>query len=157
MLETFDVMSKDENNFLNACLYGQICIIKKLIDKVNINVQDKEEGYTPLMNAIIARSIEAVKILLEHKADVTEIKDKRGRNAFFLAASLNELEILKLFEKYNPDFNTVDNDGSTALFYASKIETMDYLIKNGIDVNKKDKTGRIALIQYSLAYQRQIL
>ena len=155
MLETFDVMSKDENNFLNACLYGKICIIKKIIDKVNINVQDKEEGYTPLMNAIIARSIEAVKILLEHKADVTEIKDKRGRNAFFLAASLNELEILKLFEKYNPDFNTVDNDGSTILFYTRKKETIDYLLKNGTDINKKNKYGMTILIENSLYYENQ--
>ena len=137
MLETFDVMSKDENNFLNACLYGKICIIKKLIDKVNINVQDKEEGYTPLMNAIRGREIEAVKILLDHNADVTKIKSNSGRNAFFWAAALDELEMLKLFEKYNPDFNTVDNDGSTILFYTRKKETIDYLLKNGTDINKK--------------------
>ena len=56
MLETFDVMSKDENNFLNACLYGQICIIKKLIDKVNINVQDRY-GVTPLMHAVFNKDI----------------------------------------------------------------------------------------------------
>ncbi|MEI0549872.1 ankyrin repeat domain-containing protein [Brachyspira intermedia] len=148
-------ISQDERNFLNACHYDYIDVIEKLIDKVNINVQDEEKGYTPLMNAIRGRKIETVKILLEHNADVTKIKDNSGRNAFFWAAALDELEMLKLFEKYNPDFNTVDNDGATALFYASKIETMDYLIKNGIDVNKKDITGRTALIQYSLAYQSQ--
>lgn len=147
-------ISQDEKNFLHACRYGKMYVIEELIDKVNINVQD-EEGFTPLMNAVRGREIEAVKILLEHNADVTKIKDNRGRNAFFWAAALDELEMLKLFEKYNPDFNTVDNDGATSLFYASKIETMDYLIKNGTDVNKKDITGRTALIQYSLAYQSQ--
>ena len=148
-------ISQDERNFLSACHYGYIDVIEKLIDKVNINVQDEEKGYTPLINAIRGRKIETVKILLEHNADVTKIKSNNGRNAFFWAAALDELEMLKLFEKYNPDFNTVDNDGATALFYASEIETMDYLIKNGIDVNKKDITGRTPLIQHSLAYENQ--
>ncbi|WP_304333434.1 ankyrin repeat domain-containing protein [Brachyspira innocens] len=147
-------ISQDEKNFLHACRYGQMYVIEELIDKVNINVQD-EEGFTPLMNAITEGEIEIVKILLEHNADVIKIKDNSGRNAFFLAAALDELEILKLFEKYNPDFNTVDNNGSTALFYTGKHETIDYLLKNGTDINKKNKSGRTPLIQYSLAYQSQ--
>lgn len=150
-------ISQDENIFLNACRYGQVYRIKELIDKVNINVQDEEEGYTPLMNAIRGREIEAVKILLEHKADVTKIKDNSGRNAFFWAAALDELEMLKLFEKYNPDFNTVDNNGSTVLFYTGEHETIDYLLKNGTDINKKNKSGRTPLIQHSLAYENQDL
>ena len=91
-------ISQDERNFLNACRYGQMYVIEELIDKVNINVQDEEKGYTPLMNAIRGRKIETVKILLEHNADVTKIKDNSGRNAFFWAAALDELEMLKLFE-----------------------------------------------------------
>ncbi|WP_026364322.1 ankyrin repeat domain-containing protein [Brachyspira innocens] len=150
-------ISQDENIFLNACRYGQVYRIKELIDKVNINVQDEEEGYTPLMNAIRGRKIEAVKILLEHNADVTKIKDNSGRNAFFWAAALDELEMLKLFEKYNPDFNTVDNAGSTVLFYTGEHETIDYLLKNGTDINKKNKSGRTPLIQHSLAYEAQDL
>ena len=129
-------ISQDEKNFLHACRYGQMYVIEELIDKVNINVQD-EEGYTPLMNAITEGEIEVVKILLEHNADVTKIKDNSGRNAFFWAAVLDELEMLKLFEKYNPDFNVSDNYGSNALFFTRKAETVNYLLKNGADINKK--------------------
>ncbi|WP_422865699.1 ankyrin repeat domain-containing protein [Brachyspira hyodysenteriae] len=129
-------------------------VIEELIDKVNVNVQD-EEGFTPLMNAIREREIEIVKILLEHNADVTKIKDNSGRNAFFWAAVLDELEMLKLFEKYNPDFNVSDNYGSNALFFTRKAETVNYLLKNGADINKKNKSGRTPLIQHSLAYENQ--
>lgn len=148
-------ISQDEKNFLHACRYGQMYVIEELIDKVNINVQDEEEGYTPLMNAIRGREIEAVKILLEHNADVTKIKDNSGRNAFFWAAVLDELEMLKLFEKYNPDYNESDNYGSNALFFTRKVETVNYLLKNGADINKKNKSGRTPLIQHSLAYENQ--
>ncbi|ANN63575.1 hypothetical protein SZ47_03515 [Brachyspira hyodysenteriae] len=148
-------ISQDEKNFLHACRYGQMYVIEELIDKVNINVQDEEEGYTPLMNAIREREIEAVKILLEHNADVTKIKDNSGRNAFFWAAVLDELEMLKLFEKYNPDYNESDNYGSNALFFTRKVETVNYLLKNGADINKKNKSGRTPLIQHSLAYENQ--
>ena len=147
-------ISQDEKNFLHACRYGQMYVIEELIDKVNINVQD-EEGYTPLMNAITEGEIEVVKILLEHNADVTKIKDNSGRNAFFWAAVLDELEMLKLFEKYNPDFNIADNYGSNALFFTRKAETVNYLLKNGADINKKNKSGRTPLIQHSLAYENQ--
>ncbi|HJH55246.1 MAG TPA: ankyrin repeat domain-containing protein [Brachyspira hyodysenteriae] len=148
-------ISQDEKNFLHACRYGQMYVIEELIDKVNINVQDEEEGYTPLMNAIRGREIEAVKILLEHNADVTKIKDNSGRNAFFWAAVLDELEMLKLFEKYNPDYNESDNYDSNALFFTRKAETVNYLLKNGADINKKNKSGRTPLIQHSLAYENQ--
>ncbi len=147
-------ISQDEKNFLHACRYGQMYVIEELIDKVNINVQD-EEGYTPLMNAITEGEIKVVKILLEHNADVTKIKDNSGRNAFFWAAVLDELEMLKLFEKYNPDFNVSDNYGSNALFFTRKAETVNYLLKNGADINKKNKSGRTPLIQHSLAYENQ--
>ncbi|ACN84341.1 hypothetical protein SZ40_04680 [Brachyspira hyodysenteriae] len=147
-------ISQDEKNFLHACRYGQMYVIEELIDKVNVNVQD-EEGFTPLMNAIREREIEIVKILLEHNADVTKIKDNSGRNAFFWAAVLDELEMLKLFEKYNPDFNVSDNYGSNALFFTRKAETVNYLLKNGADINKKNKSGRTPLIQHSLAYENQ--
>ena len=91
-------ITQDERNFLHACRYGQMYVIEELIDKVNINVQDEEDGFTPLMNAVTEGEIEVVKILLEHNADVIKIKDNKGRNAFFWAAVLDELEILKLFE-----------------------------------------------------------
>ena len=107
------------------------------------------------MNAIRGGKIEAVKILLEHNADVTKIKDNSGRNAFFWVAVLDELEMLKLFEKYNPDFNVSDNYGSNALFFTRKAETVNYLLKNGADINKKNKSGRTPLIQHSLAYENQ--
>ena len=147
-------ISQDEKNFLHACRYGQMYVIEELIDKVNINVQD-EEGFTPLMNAITEGEIEIVKILLEHNADVIKIKDNSGRNAFFLAAVLDELEMLKLFEKYNPDFNVSDNYGSNVFFFTRKVETVNYFLQHGADINKRNKSGRTPLIQHSLAYENQ--
>lgn len=148
-------ITQDERNFLHACRYGQMYVIEELIDKVNINVQDEEDGFTPLMNAVTEGEIEVVKILLEHNADVIKIKDNKGRNAFFWAAVLDELEILKLFEKYNPDFNVSDNYGSNVFFFTRKKETVNYFLQHGSDINKKNKSGRTPLIQHSLAYENQ--
>ncbi|MEI0794733.1 ankyrin repeat domain-containing protein [Brachyspira pilosicoli] len=148
-------ITQDERNFLHACRYGQMYVIEELIDKVNINVQDEEDGFTPLMNAVTEGEIEVVKILLEHNADVIKIKDNKGRNAFFWAAVLDELEILKLFEKYNPDFNVSDNYGSNVFFFTRKKETVNYFLQHGADINKKNKSGRTPLIQHSLAYENQ--
>ena len=48
-----------------------------------------------------------------------------------------------------------DNYGSNALFFTRKAETVNYLLKNGADINKKNKSGRTPLIQHSLAYENQ--
>ena len=54
-------------------------------------------------------------------------------------------EVKKIIEKENDYINMVDSLGRSLLFY-SKLNISKYLIKKGIDIDKKDKFGNTALI-----------
>ncbi|WP_420535772.1 ankyrin repeat domain-containing protein [Brachyspira intermedia] len=147
-------ISQDERNFLNACHYDYIDVIEKLIDKVNINVQDEEKGYTPLMNAIRGRKIETMDYLIKNGIDVNK-KDITGRTALIqYSLAYQSQNIVKFLIENGADVNAQDNEGITTLMFAVKdynIEIVNMCLSANANLHIKDKEGKTALF-YTLLY-----
>lgn len=54
----------------------------------NPNFQDPTDGFTPLMNAVATKKVDAVRLLLENGAR-TNITNNRGKNALYIANQYN--------------------------------------------------------------------
>lgn len=78
--------------------------LKKLIRKgLDINSQNSE-GYTPLMVAVKRGTIDQVKFLLEHGANIN-IKNKNNENVFNFVdfskkSNIRKKELLALLDQY---------------------------------------------------------
>ena len=115
-------------------------------------IDHKSKGCTALMIAITKlSSIETVKILLEHGANVNT-RDTYDKTVLMYASKSskknNTEDIVKLLLKYKADVNMQDAYGETALLlstiysntYSSK-ETVEELLKHGANPNIADYFG----------------
>jgi ankyrin repeat protein len=57
------------------------------------------------------------------------------------AAWKNNVESLQLLIKYGANVNQSDEDGNTALMWATSEEVWKFLIQRGADINKENKDG----------------
>ena len=90
-------LNQDEETFLDAAIFGDDDVIKKIMAKnININIQD-DVGNTALILASMEGHIEVVKLLLKENAD-KHIVNKYGNDALFYAKKSSHKEIIKLLE-----------------------------------------------------------
>ncbi len=118
----------------------------------NIEERDKR-GYTLLHNAVMAKSLKAVELLLEHGADMYA-RDSDGFYSPFSLAT-EDIELFKLFLKHGADVNYQYNKSETALTLAAKgcrnFELVKLLLSKGADPDLIDKYGyttRTGLFRY---------
>ncbi|WP_333023674.1 ankyrin repeat domain-containing protein [Wolbachia endosymbiont of Pentidionis agamae] len=122
--------------------------IKDFINEKN------ENGNTALMFAAESRNEETVEIFLEGGADPSK-KNNFGFTAFHYA--VKEPKILELLFKYgkNNPARIVDYHGNNLLHHAIKFgcseETIDLLVKAGINIDAKNKNG-VAPIHIAAKY-----
>jgi ankyrin repeat protein len=110
----------------NAAL-ARISPYRAKLDRGNDGVLGR--GTTPLLRAAKSGDVEAVRILIEHGAD-PGLTTSRGVNALMLAAGLGTAE-QDTTGRYKTE--------------AQAIETIDLLIRSGIEINAVDARGRTAL------------
>lgn len=110
-----------------------------------LNLQTNE-GYTPLILAAYHGHVEAVKLLLNAKADAC-ISDQKGNTALMGTIYKGEPEVFEVLVT-KCDVNHRNYAGQTALMYASLFgrEAMaKALIRKGADANLKDQDGKTAM------------
>ena len=137
--------------------------IQKIIDSgVDINAKQGPYDTTLLMDAAANGRIEDIKLLIEHKADLS-VKDSQGRTALMYALENNKTEVIKLLVERNSDSNTLsyktgDNHGQTPLMKAIRsndINAVKYLLEEPrVNINAKDHTRQTALIK-AVVYGRK--
>ena len=125
---------------------------------VDINIKDCE-GETILHYAVAKQenqgNINLVKFLLIHGADVN-CKDIEGRTPLFSAVSADNINMVELLKSWGADFKITCRDGATPLHYAlwgfsnDFTDMFDYVLTNGVDVNKGDKE-KITLLHIACA------
>ena len=147
LLEYGSKMSKDES-LLIASEYGQIDIVKYLIENAGANIdhEDPETGYTPIFEATYGNHLDVVKYLVENGSKLTGIIF----NSIIVGASKNGyIKILDYLAKNGVDMESKNNDGDTRLHSAvkenHKIESVKCLIENGADLEAKDEYDRTPL------------
>lgn len=112
--------------FFNAAAEGDLGKLRKLFKKLKSADVLSPEKETPLVYAVRARKIEAVRFLLENGADANA-RSVTGRTTLMLAAMNGDAEIIRLLLKHGADRKLTDNDGRTAVTYTMKKEIADLL------------------------------
>lgn len=128
-----------------AAIYGHNAIAKYLlVNNADTGVQDSS-GATPLHEAVRYGNIEIVKSLLNAGADVNA-KDNIGKTPVMLIIPSDKIEaIYELLVKYRANLLQKDMFGDTVLHTATMLnvglKTLEFLVKNGADVNARNKEG----------------
>lgn len=116
-----------------------------LINKVNSVYGD---GVTPLINAVIKRRMNAIKLLLKAGADVNA-GDSNKKTPLMYAAEKNLIDYLHVFIEAGAAVNAKDTVNNTAAIYAvikNKPEALVLLIEKGIDLDINGFDKKTALI-----------
>jgi uncharacterized protein len=141
---------------------GNVVKIGQLLDQgVDKNTRGRE-GVTPLIWALIKQNKAGYKYLLEQGAD-PNLQIEQGDSAVSFAAIHEDVDFLALALRYGGNANVVDpHTGKTPIYDSidhRRTDSVRLLIRNGADLNFKDRTGVTPLmhaagvIQYELAYE----
>ena len=123
----------EEINFINYLLH---------VRNININARDTE-GNTALMIALQyydgdLGSNQIIDTLSRHTLLNIDTENNERINALMIASSLGNIEVVNMLLRLNPNLNSIDDYGNTALTYAfvnGRGDIVDRLIEVGADVN----------------------
>jgi len=152
-----------------AVMSNDITKVKKIIENGG-DVNEHRNWYCyPLMYAVLNKNITMVELLLKNgaKSEVCPAttngthysNDKKNpiletvflQSPFYVAIKLNQLEMLKIFIKYNYDIKQKLNDPEftypiiLSSMYGAK-DVFNYLVDKGVDLSVKDYIGNTALM-----------
>lgn len=114
-------------------------------------------GTTPLFEAAMRRQVEAMRLLLEHGADVT---NERAIASLHYCASMNWTPELELLLQHHVDPNGRGQFGDTALLRAverGSTEAVRVLLAHGADPNILDDQGQTPLSVAKLAGEPDVV
>ena len=114
---------------------------------------------TPLMLAVLGRSIETLRSLLEHGADI-KLKDVAGWTAFGLACREGFLEAAQVLTERGSKVNQKLPGGALGLHFAAEgghHETVDWLLSQGLSLDAKTPRGETSLLRAASAGQLEMV
>jgi ankyrin repeat protein len=104
----------------------------------NVNAVDPRGGATPLMYAAVAGSIEAMRLLIDHKANVNQ-PNSGGATALIWAAG--DLQRVRVLLAGGADPNAASQRGRTALYVAAKNPGSTPIVKMLIEAGADPKVA----------------
>ncbi len=153
-----DLHSEDSENisiFSNACMYGNVDIVERLIKKgaeitdksfylaiqqdnadvveflikngEDVNKAEAFSFYTPLMKAAYYNSKNSAEILIKNGADINEGFKAAitTYNPVLVSCARNSKDVLDILIKNNVDLNVADFNGLTPMIYAAANNAVD--------------------------------
>jgi len=139
---------KINSKYINIIDPNIMNILDKILNKVNINQQDKL-GNTALMYAILRNNIYMIKRLITLGCNIN-LQNINGMTPLMYAINKYscEMDIIDYLVKEECDLNIQDNNGKTALMhainnYSSRIYRL-LMQKSELDI--KDRNGKTALM-----------
>ena len=146
---------KDGNSFLISSVRAEnaneLCSLL-IRHGANVNYQDKEQGSTALLYAVLSNNTELLPVLISAGANVN-LPNKFDETPLFSAAYHGHTDCLKLLLAAGADVNSPNEfKGITATMAAANkghVECLKELIAAGGDINARCKEGSNALM-YSI-------
>jgi len=136
-----------------AAQEGDLVKVKMILAKnpESIHIKD-QNGWTPLHAACFGGHLDIVKFLISEGADINALSDAMNTTLHWAIHSYsdpqNKKEIIEFLISLNPELAARRNDkGISPLMWVGNDleETISLLLKNGADINAKDKNGYTAL------------
>ncbi|WP_433783563.1 ankyrin repeat domain-containing protein [Pseudomonas frederiksbergensis] len=144
---TPDEAAEFAEQVFNKARDGDAVMLDRLISSgLPVNLRNSK-GDTLLMLASYYGHVEAVQVLLKHKAD-PELRNGNGQSPIAGAAFKGNLAVVKALVEGGAEVEGSSFDGRTALMMAAmfnRVEIIDYLISKGADPAAKDANGVSAL------------
>ena len=97
-------------------------------------INDSSQTNVPLLQACIDGDLPFAKRLLETGCD-PNIRDNRGRTGLHLAAARGNVDICRLLHKFGADLLATDYQGNTALHLCGHVDTIQFLVSNGLKID----------------------
>jgi len=128
--------------------------LHKVVDKPVITSMLLEKGASPYIEDCIGNSPYAMvynfpktlEAYLEHGVNPNTNVDKYTTH-LHRAIGENNLEIAEILKKYDVGVNYKDKNGRTAIYNASTLPTLKWIVDNGAEINLQDKKGTTPLHQ----------
>jgi uncharacterized protein len=149
--------ASSSNSFGNTALIiaaklGDVSLLRFLLQQIGVDVNHrKTEGSTALVAAAASGSAAAVRLLIEHGADVHTV-NARGHSALTGAVAGGNLKILQLFMQHGLDITARTCLGQTLLMQpctqtcaTSAERVVEFLIQQGLSVRAVDAFKSTAL------------
>ncbi len=151
-------------SILHSCLSDKCGheIVKLLVEAgANVNVTDWWKGSSPLLEAASYASMETVKLLICHGANIAFVSSSK-ESALSQAAYNKDIEVFKLFLDYNLATDIIDRNGNTILMKAltvyddKNIDIVKLLLERkanrfnnnfDLNINAKNEYDETALIK----------
>ena len=135
---------------------GDIEAVKQYISDGK-NIESRYQGGKVIDYAILGGHYDIVEYLINQGQN---LNISNGRSPLINAALESNFDIVKLLVEKGADVNVMDgskvlNEGTSLLVAAKKRDTLlvNYLLKNGADINQRDKYQRTALHKAVSSYE----
>jgi|GEM_PF-3634556 len=111
-------------------------LVKKI---VNNNV----DGFNLISYALLnSNPGSLVDSLVELGADLNARNKLGGTTAAHICLASQDVEIIKNLKAKGLNFDIKDDQGQSPIFYCKEVSTLEYFLKDGVDINNKDNKGR---------------
>lgn len=138
------IENKLSEEIVRAVNRSELETLDELVSPLNIDAVDKEKR-SVLFHAVLAKSIDMVKLLLKSQPDLN-VKDRNGWSALHYAAQGNLTDIAKLLIENGADLEIKDDYGNTPLSRATFSscgygDLIKLLLSYGADRNNENNSG----------------
>ena len=145
-------MTDLERLFLQASKENNLKALERYIKKgVNVNIKDKRNGNTALINNSCYGNLEIAKLLIDNGATI-DIQNEDKETALIQSVFYNNLNMVKYLVENGADVNIQNDVDDTALLYAAYkgyLDIVKYLLNNGANIDYADSENETALINSS--------
>lgn len=142
-----------------ACTNGNGALVEKLLQAGADPNAALLAGETALM-AAAATSVDAVKALLAHGADVNAKEPRREQTALMGAVAKNRPDVARVLIEHGADVHARSKDGFTPLMFAAEqgdLASSEVLLAAGVNVNDAAPDGTRSLLLASASGQEQLV
>lgn len=114
----------------------------------DVNDAATVDGLTALHYAAQNGSLDIIKYLVEHGADISAQDYEQSRSVIHFAAENGDIECIKYLTEHGANLQDKDANGATAFHYAvmaNNLEAVKYFVTKKLDYTAKDNRGWTAM------------